>query len=465
MKKLLIALCLGAALVLVWAVLRGQFDPAQVGDYIADAKAWRGEAPIAFAAVFLAVYVAVTALSFPLAVWMTLAAGAIFGFWGGLVLVSFASTLGATLAFLVARYLLRDWVHAKLGDRARAIDAGLERDGAFYLFTLRLIPVIPFFAVNLLMGLTPIGVATFYLVSQAGMLAGTAVYVTAGTRLAEIDSVRGLVSPGLLASFALLGLFPWIARFALNILRRKRVYKGWNRPVRFDRNLIVIGAGSAGLVSAYIAAATRAKVTLVEAGKMGGDCLNYGCVPSKALIRSARAAHEMRHADRYGLAATEPDIPFAKVMARIHAVIARIEPHDSVERYTSLGVEVVQGHARIVDPWTVEIALNDGGTRRLTSRAIVIATGATPFVPPLGSRRPATSPPTRYGRRCATGRRHRSALSSLAAARSAPSLPRPSPASVRTSRRSSWRRASLGARMRKCRPLFRHRSNATGSRC
>ncbi len=383
MKRLTIALCLVAVIVLFWVWIGGRFDPAEIGRYVADADAWRRQTPMVFAAVFFTAYVAVTALSLPLAVWMTLASGALFGFWGGLVLVSFASSIGATIAFLVSRYLLRDWVHAKLGDRARAIDAGLDRDGAFYLFTLRLIPVVPFFAVNLLMGLTPLRTLTFYLVSQAGMLAGTAVYVNAGTQLAQIEGVRGLVSPSLIASFALLGAFPWIARSSLRFFKRKRVYKGWKRPARFDRNLIVIGAGSAGLVSAYIAASAKAKVTLVEANKMGGDCLNYGCVPSKALIRSAKAAHEMRHGDHYGLDPVEPTVRFANVMERIHAVIAKVEPHDSVKRYTDLGVEVLEGYARLIDPWTVEVALNDGGTRRLTGRGIVIATGAAPFVPPL----------------------------------------------------------------------------------
>lgn len=169
----------------------------------------------------------------------------------------------------------------------------------------------------------------------------------------------------------------------LSFLTRGDPYHGWKRPRRFDRNLIVIGAGSAGLVSSYIAAATGAKVTLVEAHKMGGDCLNYGCVPSKALIRSAKLAHQMRHADRYGLSRVEPEFSFADVMARVHRVIAEVEPHDSIKRYTSLGVDVVEGYARIVDPWTVEIALKGGGTRRLTTRSIMIATGAQPFVPPL----------------------------------------------------------------------------------
>ena len=164
---------------------------------------------------------------------------------------------------------------------------------------------------------------------------------------------------------------------------RAKVYDRWTRPARFDRNLIVIGAGAAGLVSAYIGAATKARVTLIEGHVMGGDCLNYGCVPSKALIKSAKLAHQMRHADRYGLLGADPQFSFAKVMQRIGRVIADIAPHDSVHRYTGLGVEVLLGHARLIDPWTVEIAFPDGEKRRLTSRSIILATGAAPFVPDL----------------------------------------------------------------------------------
>ncbi len=368
---------------LVWLIGRNPPDLDMLRGQLDDLLAWRMERPLLVVVLFFIVYVAVTALSLPLATWMTLAAGALFGFGTGLLIVSFASTIGATLAFLAARYLLRDWVHERFGSRLDAVDAGIERDGPFYLFTLRLIPVVPFFAVNLLMGLTPIRVWIFYLVSQIGMLAGTAVYVNAGTQLAQLDSLSGVVSAPILLSFALLGIFPWIAKFILGLVKRRRAYAGWTRPARYDRNLIVIGAGSAGLVSAYIASAVKAKVTLVESHKMGGDCLNYGCVPSKALIRSAKLAHQMRHADHYGLSATVPDFSFRKVFERIHAVIATIEPHDSVERYEGLGVEVLQGHARLVDPWTVEVTDADGAARSLTARAVILATGATPFVPPL----------------------------------------------------------------------------------
>ena len=345
--------------------------------------AWKNASPVLLGLVFGAAYVLVTALSLPGAVIMTLAAGAIFGLFWGTVIASFASTLGATLAFWSARYLLRDWVQARFGDRLKPINEGMARDGAFYLFTLRLVPVFPFFLINLLMGLVPIRSLTFYGVSQVGMLAGTLVYVNAGTQLAQINSLAGIVSPGVMLSFVLLGVFPLVAKAALGWLQRRRVYARWTRPRSYDRNLIVIGAGAAGLVTAYIGAAVKAKVTLVEAHKMGGDCLNYGCVPSKALIKSAKLASQMRHADHYGLSATVPQFSFRQVMARVHAVIAAVAPHDSVERYESLGVEVLQGYGRVVDPWTVEIKAADGSTQRLTTRSIVIAAGARPFVPPL----------------------------------------------------------------------------------
>ena len=384
MKKPILFLIAAAVVLALLFGLRGQsLDLESLRATLDRLRVWQESHGLTLMLAFFALYVVVTALSLPFAVWMTLAAGALFGFWKGLLIVSFASTIGATLAFLAARYLLRDWVHEKLGNRAAAIDEGLRRDGPFFLFSLRLIPVIPFFAVNLLMGLTPVGAGTFYLVSQAGMLAGTAAYVNAGTQLAGLESLSGIVSPALLLSFAVLGIFPWIARMVVNLLKRRKVFARWKRPTSFDRNLIVIGAGAAGLVSAYIAAATKAKVTLVESHRMGGDCLNYGCVPSKALIKSAKLAHQMRQADHYGLEPVEPKVPFARVMARVHQVIADIAPHDSVERYTNLGVEVLEGYAKLIDPWTVEIAMNDGSTRRLTTRAIIIATGAQPFVPPL----------------------------------------------------------------------------------
>jgi len=335
--------------------------------------------PLAAAALFFAVYVVLTGLSVPGAALLTLVGGALFGLVEGLLIVSFASAVGATLAFLMARFVLKGWVQQKFGRRLASLNHGVERDGAFYLFALRLVPVFPFFVINLAMGLTPMRTVTFYWVSQLGMLAGTIVYVNAGTQLGQLESVSGILSPGLIGSFVLLGLFPLIARKGLGFFRRRRGLSGYSKPRNFDTNLIVIGAGSAGLVAALIAATVKARVTLIEKNAMGGDCLNTGCVPSKALLRTARLAHEMRHADRFGLTPAEPAFAFPEIMERVKRIVATIAPHDSVERFESLGVDCIIDSARLIDPWTVET----GSGQRITARAIILATGATPVVPPI----------------------------------------------------------------------------------
>jgi pyruvate/2-oxoglutarate dehydrogenase complex dihydrolipoamide dehydrogenase (E3) component/uncharacterized membrane protein YdjX (TVP38/TMEM64 family) len=330
------------------------------------------------AGAFFLAYVIATALSFPGATVLTLAAGAIFGLLWGTVLVSFASTLGATLAFWASRYLLRDAIQSRYGEKLRAINDGVAKDGAFYLFTLRLVPAFPFFLINLVMGLTPIRTLTYAWVSQIGMLAGTVVYVNAGLQLGQLTSLRGILSPGLLGAFVLLGIFPYIARALLNGIKARKVYAKFRKPKKFDRNLIVIGAGSAGLVTSYIAAAVKAKVTLIEKHRMGGDCLNTGCVPSKALIRSAKLASHLDRASEYGFDNVTGTPNFARVMERVQRIVQQVEPHDSVQRYTELGVECIKGEARILDPWTVQV-----NGQKLTAKAIVIATGARPFVPPI----------------------------------------------------------------------------------
>ena len=338
--------------------------------------------PFETAAIFFVIYVVVTGLSLPGAALMTLVAGAIFGILWGTVIVSFASSIGATFAFLASRFLFRESIQTRFGANLKTVNDGIERDGAFYLFALRLVPAFPFFVINLVMGLTPIRTWPFYWVSQIGMLAGTIVYVNAGTQLARVESLSGILSPTLLISFALLGIFPLIARWIVNAIKARRVYARWQRPSHYDRNLVVIGAGSAGLVSAYIAAAVRAKVTLVEKHKMGGDCLNTGCVPSKALIKSARLLAQIRRAPEFGLKSASADFDFSDVMERVQRVVRTVEPHDSVERYTALGVECIEGEAKITSPWTVEVR-TPAGARTLTTRAIVIAAGARPFVPPI----------------------------------------------------------------------------------
>ena len=339
---------------------------------------WVADDPLPAAGLFFLFYVLVTGLSLPGAALMTLLAGALFGLLGGTLLVSFASTLGATLAMLSSRFLLRDWVQARFGKRLASIDKGIEREGSAYLFALRLVPAFPFFLINLGMGLTKLPVRTYWWVSQIGMLPGTLVYVNAGRELGQLDSLAGILSPGLLGAFVLLGLLPLVSRKLLDMLKARKVYAGWSKPKRFDRNLIVIGAGSGGLVSAYIAAAVKAKVTLIEKHRMGGDCLNTGCVPSKALIRSAKLAHEMGKAGQLGFKPVQAEVDFAAVMQRVQRVVADVEPHDSVERYTGLGVEVLQGEAKITSPWTVAV-----NGQVLSSRAIVIATGARPRLPQI----------------------------------------------------------------------------------
>jgi pyruvate/2-oxoglutarate dehydrogenase complex dihydrolipoamide dehydrogenase (E3) component/uncharacterized membrane protein YdjX (TVP38/TMEM64 family) len=342
-------------------------------------ESWREARPWQAALLFFALYVAFTSLSLPgAATVMTLLAGAIFGTALGMLLVSFASALGATVAMLASRFVLRDWVQDRFRAQLQAVNRGVEKEGAFYLFTLRLIPAVPYFLINLAMGLTPIRAWTFYWVSQVAMFPGTLIYVNAGTQLAGLESLRGILSWQLIGAFVLLGVFPLAAKKAVDFVRARRVYARWTKPRRFDRNLVVIGAGSAGLVAAYIAAAVRAKVTLVERDRMGGDCLNTGCVPSKALLRSAKLLSQMKNSQALGIRKATVEFDFAEVMERVQRVIRQIEPHDSVERYSQLGVECVRGAATITSPWTVEV---DG--KPITTRAIVVAAGAEPFIPPI----------------------------------------------------------------------------------
>ncbi|KAF0807862.1 mercuric reductase [Alcanivorax sp. S71-1-4] len=379
MKKALIVLMVLAALMAWFALDLGQYLTLDaIKHQQARVDALYAEHPLWLIGGYFLLYVLVAALSLPGAALLTLLGGAVFGLVTGTLVVSFASSLGATLAMLVSRTLFRDLVSRRFAGTLDRINAGIDRDGAFYLFSLRLVPVFPFFVINLVMGLTRLPARRFYWVSQLGMLPGTLVYVNAGRELGQLDSLRGILSPGLLFAFVLLAVFPWLARAVLHRVRARQLYRRWKKPAQFDRNLIVIGAGAAGLVTSYIAAAVKARVTLIEAGEMGGDCLNTGCVPSKALIRSAVVMQTLREAEQFGIRAGTPAVEFAQVMARLRDVIQRIAPHDSVARYESLGVECLRGHARLTSPWTVSI-----NGRTLSARHIVIATGARPRVPPI----------------------------------------------------------------------------------
>ncbi|EPU3917049.1 FAD-dependent oxidoreductase [Aeromonas hydrophila] len=374
-------------LVLVMGCLIGAFFAFDLGHYLSLPQLQARQAELAAlvdrhfvsaALLFVAVYVVSTALSLPGASLLTLAGSAVFGVAWGLLLVSFASSIGATLAFLSARFLLRDWVERRFGDKLASLQAGMKKEGALYLLSLRLIPIFPFFLVNLLMGLTPIRVSTYYWVSQLGMLPGTFVYVLAGSELANLTSTGNILSPGLMVALTLLGLMPVLLKGLQRRLALHRLHAPYRKPTHYDYNLLVIGAGAGGLVTSYIAAAVKAKVALIEKHKMGGDCLNSGCVPSKALIRSARFAAEQRRANELGFGPSQASADFAAVMERVTRVIKEVEPHDSVARYEGLGVECIQGEAKLVSPWEVEV-----NGQRLASRHIVLATGARPLVPTL----------------------------------------------------------------------------------
>ncbi|MDT8410467.1 MAG: FAD-dependent oxidoreductase [Wenzhouxiangellaceae bacterium] len=327
---------------------------------------------------YVAVYIVMAALSLPGATIMTLAGGALFGLGVGTVAVSVSSTIGATLVFLAARFLFRDAIQKKFKKRLRAINEGVEKDGAFYLLALRLVPAFPFWVINLVMALTPIRTWTYAWVSLVGMFPATLVYVNAGTQLSQIESTGDILSPGLIGAFVLLGLLPLILRFTLRLIKNRKIYAGFDKPKSFDYNLIVLGAGSAGLVSAYIGATIKARVALIEKNKMGGDCLNTGCVPSKSLLRTARLVQEARESERFGIRKMTAEFSLADVMARVREIISKIEPHDSPERYRNMGVDVIEGEGRLVSPWTVEV---NGKT--LSARSIIVATGAEPLVPPI----------------------------------------------------------------------------------
>ncbi len=333
---------------------------------------------LVFILVYLVIYIISTALSFPGATILTLAGGAIFGWFFGTILVSFASTVGATFAFLGARYLLRDTVQKRFQTSLDKIDEGIQKEGAFYLFSLRLIPVVPFFVINLALGLTRMKTWTFFWVSQLGMLLGTAAYVKVGTEIVNVTSLKGLLSPSLISTFVFVGLLPIIAKKIVETLRSRKAYSRFKKPAHFDYNLVAIGAGAAGLVTAYIGAAVKAKVALIEKHKMGGDCLNTGCVPSKALIRSAKFVHDAAQSKKYGIETLQLNFNFSQVMERIQSVIKKIEPHDSIERYQNLGVDCITGTARILSPFEIEV-----NGKKITTKNIVIATGARPLVPPI----------------------------------------------------------------------------------
>ncbi len=388
--KLALLLLLGA--VAFWFVLQGRhwLDFAALKAAQATLQTRVQAQPLMAAAVFFAVYVGVGAFMLPGIGVMSISAGALFGVWWGSVMAVAAATLGATLAMLEARYLLRDALRWRFSATLHVIDRGIARDGVFFLAALRLVPGFPFFVLNPAMGLTSMPARTFAAVSAISMVPGAVVHVVAGVQLARLSSPADVLSWPLAASIAALALFPLLARWGLAGWQHRRLYAPWahRRPRRFDSNLVVIGAGAAGLVASLVAVAAKARVTLVQAGPMGGDCLNTGCVPSKALLH---VAAEVQTARRLGSTAL-PD--FAQVMARVDAAVRALEPHDSAARYRGLGVQVLEGRATLVDPWHVRVEREGTETLTVSTRAVVVATGAravVPDLPGLAAQEPLTS--------------------------------------------------------------------------
>lgn len=331
--------------------------------------------PLSTVGFFFVIYVMVTGLSIPGATVLTLAAGALFGFWYGTLFVSFASTAGSCVSFLLARYLFRDAVQKKYHNKLDQINQGLQREGAYYLLALRLFAGAPFFLINLLMGLSKMRFFTFAWVSQVGMLAGTMIYVNAGTQLSKIETLSQILSWPIILSLSLLGLAPLILKRVVSSIKKQKTLGAYQKPKSFDYNLVVIGGGSAGLVSSYIASTIKAKVALIEKHKMGGDCLNTGCVPSKALIRSAKVIADAKRSQQLGFQNIDVEFDFKDILQRVQRVISKIEPHDSVERYQSLGVECLSGEAHIMSPYQIKV-----NHKIITTQNIIVATGASPLI-------------------------------------------------------------------------------------
>ncbi len=321
--------------------------------------------PFSFSLFYFFVYVVLVALSFPGATVLSLAGGYIFGFIKGLLIINWASTIGASVAFLMARFFFKDFLQRKFHHTFLKINQGMDREGNQYLLTLRLIPIFPFFLINILMGLTNISFWRFFIVSLIGMLPGTAVYVWAGTTLQNVNSVSDIFTSKMITIFFLVGLIPIIQSKFLIYLKQRKNYLKFSKPKKFDYNLIVIGGGAAGLVNAYIAANLKAKVLLVEESNMGGECLNYGCVPSKALI-------SLSNTKKYS------KTNFAELKNEISNIIQSIAPHDSIDRYSNMGVDCEKGKANLISPFEIQI---NGKT--FSGKKIVIATGAKPFYPTI----------------------------------------------------------------------------------
>ncbi len=331
--------------------------------------------PIKSLLIYCGVSILLLTASLPSAALLTLLGGALFGFFQGVIIVLFTSTIGATFAFLMSRYFFQDYFTKKFHNQFDGINNEFKTQGAFYLLTLRLVPLFPFFLVNLAMGLTSISLGQYILMSFIGMIPGSMVYVYAGLSFSNIQSVQDILSPSVVISLVLLGVAPYLGKFMVEFYKNQKAYQGFKRPSKFDYNMLVIGGGSAGLVTAYISSTLKAKVGLIEKKSMGGDCLHTGCVPSKSLIKSAKLVSLNKTAGKYGLKNIKAEFEFSEIMARVQKVIQEITPHDSAERYRELGVDCIEGHAEILSPWEVKV-----GEKIYTTKSLTIATGAKPTI-------------------------------------------------------------------------------------
>lgn len=329
------------------------------------------------AGVFFTVYAGLTVMSFPGTVVLTLLAGALFGLVEGTILVSFASNIGALIAMLISRFLLQDWVQRRFAAQISSINRGLERDGSFYLFTLRLIPLVPFVLLNPALGLTRVGFWTFWWTTQLGMLPGNLIYVNAGRQLARVREISDILTPSMIGTLVLLAVFPLIATRLLTFYKGRKVYRGWEKPTMFEHNIAVIGAGNGGLAAARAAASMKANVALIERGQLGGAALQSGSVPARALMQAANLSHGLQHSSALGRR-LQPQVDFAHVMQQVRRTLDDAHSALATDIRKETAVTLIDGEAQLTSPWTVTV---DG--RTITSRAFVIATGSRPCLPEI----------------------------------------------------------------------------------
>ncbi|MBA3536096.1 MAG: FAD-dependent oxidoreductase [Tatlockia sp.] len=343
---------------------------------------WTKEHFFMAALLYMSCYTLAVAASVPGAVFLTLAGGFLFGVVFGTVFVIVSATLGATALFFAVRTSFGDWLAKSALSWLGRMREGFQQNAFSYLLMLRLVPLFPFWVVNIVPALLGVDAKTFIITTFFGILPGSIVYVMVGNGLSHVFEANQTPNLGII--FDIKVLLPLLALAALSFI--PILYKRVN-PKEQKKNpktnqikcdLSIIGAGAGGLSVAAVAAQLGLKVVLLESGKMGGDCLNYGCVPSKSLLAAGKIAYQLRHAAQFGISSKGLEIDFKKVMQQVHAVIKVLAKNDSVERFESLGVQVIKAVARFSGVNT--LVAQD---RVIEARRIVIATGSSPFKPPI----------------------------------------------------------------------------------